>query len=182
MKYIIDKEKRPAYLQLYKLIRDDIVAGNYTCNTKLPSKRMLAAETGTSVVTVEHAYALLCDEGYVEARERSGYVVIFRQSDEFAAPGVRATEYSISRREHDYPDFPLSVLSKTMRKVLTEHGELLLEKCPGCGCMELREAIRRYLARNRGFRSGQNRLSLAPDRSSSTVLSSNCLAETVPMR
>jgi GntR family transcriptional regulator/MocR family aminotransferase len=39
-----------------------------------------------------------------------------------------------------------------MRKVLSERGELLLEKSPNCGCAELREAIRRYLARNRGIR------------------------------
>ena len=151
MKYIIDKRKRPAYLQLYNQIRDDIIAENYPYNTKLPSKRTLAEETGVSTITVEHAYALLCDEGYVEARERSGFVIIFRKSDEFAAPSVRATEYSTHRSEHHYPDFPLSVLSKTMRRVLTEHGELLLEKSPNCGCIELREAIRHYLARNRGI-------------------------------
>ncbi|MBQ3017423.1 MAG: PLP-dependent aminotransferase family protein, partial [Clostridia bacterium] len=46
---------------------------------------------------------------------------------------------------------PLSVLSKTMRKVLTEHGDLLLEKSPNYGCTELREAIKQYLARNRGI-------------------------------
>ena len=65
MKYIVDKKTRPVYLQLYKQIRDDIVAGNYSYKTKLPSKRNLAEETGVSVITVEHAYALLCDEGYV---------------------------------------------------------------------------------------------------------------------
>lgn len=151
MKYIINKRKRPAYLQLYNQIRDDIIAENYAYNTKLPSKRSLAEETGVSTITVEHAYALLCDEGYVESRERSGFVVIFRKSDEFAAPSVRPTEYSTHRSEHNYPDFPLSVISKTMRKVLTEHGDLLLEKSPNCGCIELREAIRYYLARNRGI-------------------------------
>lgn len=151
MKYIINKRKRPAYLQLYNQIRDDIIAENYAYNTKLPSKRSLAEETGVSTITVEHAYALLCDEGYVESRERSGFVVIFRKSDEFAAPSVRPTEYSTHRSEHNYPDFPLSVISKTMRKALTEHGDLLLEKSPNCGCIELREAIRHYLARNRGI-------------------------------
>ena len=151
MKYVIDKQKRPAYLQLYHQIRDDIISENYVYHAKLPSKRSLAAETGVSTITVEHAYALLCDEGYVEARERSGFVVIFRKSDEFAAPDVRSTEYPTHRSERLYPDFPLSVISKTMRKVLTEHGELLLEKSPNCGCIELREAIRHYLARNRGI-------------------------------
>ena len=38
-----------------------------------------------------------------------------------------------------------------MRKVLAEHGDFLLEKSPNCGCVELREAIRHYLARNRGI-------------------------------
>ena len=151
MKYIIDKENRPVYLQLYKQIRDDIVSGTYPYNTKLPSKRNLAEETGVSTITVEHAYALLCDEGYVESRERSGFVVIFRKSDGFA---VTEEQHNV-RMEHllepELPDFPMSVFSKTMRKVIAEHGDLLLEKSPECGCVELRDAIRRYLARNRGI-------------------------------
>ena len=151
MKYIIDKEKYPVYLQLYKQIRDDIISENYLYNTKLPSKRSLAEETGVSTITVEHAYALLCDEGYVEARERSGYVVIFRRSDGFAASDEQHTRHTSQYIETTNQYFPLSVLSKTMRKVLTEYGELLLEKSPNCGCNELREAIRHYLARNRGM-------------------------------
>lgn len=154
MKYRIDKEKRPIYLQLYKQIRDDIIAENYPYNTKLPSKRSLAEETGVSIITVEHAYELLCDEGYVESRERSGFVVIFRKTDGFAASSELHTESPIHHNEHAYPGFPLSVLSKTMRKVLTEQGELLLDKSPNCGCVELRDAIRHYLARNRGIQVG----------------------------
>ena len=95
MKYIIDKNKRPLYLQLYAQIRDDIVNGLYPCTSKLPSKRSLAEETGVSTITVEHAYALLCDEGYTESRERSGFVVIFRQNDGFA---------STTKTAHTYPE------------------------------------------------------------------------------
>ena len=151
MKYIVDKRKGPVYLQLYRFLRDDIIAENYPFGTKLPSKRNLAEETGVSIITVEHAYSLLCDEGYVEARQRSGYVVIFRKTDGFAASAVRTTEHLRHEADSAYPDFPLSVLSKTMRKVLTDHGELLLEKSPNCGCLALREAIRHYLARSRGI-------------------------------
>ncbi len=151
MRYIIDKTNRPVYLQLYKHLRDDIIAENYPYNTKLPSKRNLAAETGVSTITVEHAYALLCDEGYIDARERSGFVVIFRKTDGFAGTGTYHPEYTTHPAENVYPDFPLSVLSKTMRKVLSEHGDLLLEKSPNLGCLELRQAIRHYLARNRGI-------------------------------
>ena len=152
MKYIIDKENRPIYLQLYRQIRDDIISGNYPFGVKLPSKRGLAEETEVSTITVERAYALLCDEGYVEARERSGFIVIFRESDGFAAPNEHHTEQAAHRPDSQTPDFPLSVLSKTMRKVLTDHGDLLLEKSPNRGCLELREAIKHYLARNRGIK------------------------------
>lgn len=154
MKYKIDKEKRPVYLQIYKQIRDDIIRGNYPYNTKLPSKRSLAEEIGVSTITVEHAYALLCDEGYVESRERSGFVVIFRKADGFAASREFNMESFVRHNVNEYPDFPLSVLSKTMRKVLSEHGEVLLDKAPNCGCIELRDAIRHYLARNRGIQVG----------------------------
>ena len=145
-------EKR--YLQLYRQMRDDIIAGNYPYNTKLPSKRSLAEKTGVSTITVEHAYALLCDEGYVEAKERSGYVVIFRKNDGFAAVVDTAAKRPVQQEVQSYPDFPVSVLSRTMRKVLTERGDALLEKAPNCGCWELRDAIRRYLARNRGIQVG----------------------------
>ncbi|MBE6562497.1 MAG: PLP-dependent aminotransferase family protein [Ruminococcaceae bacterium] len=152
MKYIIDKEKRPVYLQLYSQLREDIVNGIYAYNSKLPSKRSLAEETGLSTVTVEHTYALLCDEGYAEAKERVGYIVTFRKDDGFAASVRTAPVYhNVHHSVPSYPDFPLSVLSKTMRKVLTEHGDIFLEKSPNIGCTELREAIRRYLARNRGI-------------------------------
>ena len=152
MKYIVDKNKRPVYLQLYSQLRDDIVNGIYPYNSKLPSKRSLAEETCVSTITVEHAYALLCDEGYAEAKERVGYIVTFLKEDGFASSMTAAPAYHSAYREsHAYPDFSLSVLSKTMRKVLTEHGDLLLEKSPNTGCTELREAIRRYLARNRGI-------------------------------
>ena len=158
MKYIIDKEKRPVYLQLYQQIREDIIAENYPYNTKLPSKRCLAEETGVSTVTVEHAYQLLCDEGYIEARERSGFVVIFRKSDGFAASARPQAEQTHPMTHHTYPDFPLSVFQKTMRKVLSDQGELLLEKSPNCGCDTLCVAICHYLARNRGIRVAKEQI------------------------
>ena len=152
MKYVIDKEKRPVYLQLYNQIREDIVNDILRFDSKLPSIRALAEELGISTVTVEHAYALLSDEGYVESRERSGYVVSFRKADGFASTAKTTHKYHpATETKHAYPDFPLSVLSKTMRRVLTEHGDLLLEKSPNNGCAELREAIIQYLARNRGI-------------------------------
>lgn len=152
MKYTIDNEERPIYLQLYKLIRDDIISGVYSYSSRLPSKRLLADELDISTITVEHAYALLCDEGYAEARERSGYFVIFRQADGFAASAPASKPQDSSyHAAHNYPEFSVSLLSRTMRRVLTEHKDQLLEKSSNSGCVQLREALRQYLARNRGI-------------------------------
>lgn len=64
MHYHIDKTAaQSAYLQLYHQLRRDIVSGVYPLGTKMPSKRLIATETGVSVITVEHALAILCDEG-----------------------------------------------------------------------------------------------------------------------
>ena len=79
MKYVINPQQRPVYLQIYRQIRDDIVAGNYLFGTKLPSKRQLSEETGVSIITIEHAYSLLCEEGYIESKERIGELCILRE-------------------------------------------------------------------------------------------------------
>lgn len=155
MKYSIQKEiDAPAYLQLYKQVREDIVEGLYPYHTKLPSKRLIAAETGISTVTVEHAYALLCEEGYVESRERSGYFVCFRTEDVFPAFS-KETFTLMTPIPHspssETPDFPFSVLAKTMRSVLNDYEESILDRGPNSGCTELRDALRRYLLRSRGI-------------------------------
>ena len=153
MKYKVDKNLRPVYLQIYKQIKDDIISGNYPYNTKLPSKRLLADETETSTITVEHAYSLLCDEGYVESRERSGYFVIFRKGDGFALPsGAENPRPQLPYQHQASPDFPFSVLAKTMRSVISDFGEAILERSQNKGCPELRLAIKHYLAKNRGIR------------------------------
>ncbi|MBE6926268.1 MAG: PLP-dependent aminotransferase family protein [Ruminococcaceae bacterium] len=153
MKYIIDKEKRPVYLQIYNLIRDDILNEILPFNSKLPSIRILAEELTISTITVEHAYALLCDEGYIEARERSGYFVIFRADDGFVSAPTSNIIRRVQPSNHieTNTDFPFSVLAKTMRKIISDAGEGMLERSPNLGTLELREAIRTYLAQNRGF-------------------------------
>jgi len=155
MKYYTDKtNKEPAYLQLYKQVKEDIVNGVYLYGSKLPSKRLTAAETGISTVTVEHAYALLCDEGYVESRERSGYIVIFREDDGFMSSSRMIEPDPHQNNAHSSGmtfSFPLMV--KTMRKVMNDYGEELFERSPNEGCIRLREEISRYLERSRGIKA-----------------------------
>ena len=75
---IYDLEKRgqtPLYEYLYACIRDDILQGVLQAGEKLPSKRAMAKDHGIALITVENAYAQLMIEGYVTAKEKSGYFV-----------------------------------------------------------------------------------------------------------
>ncbi|MCI5839340.1 MAG: PLP-dependent aminotransferase family protein [Peptoniphilaceae bacterium] len=152
MNYKINKKEKPIYLQVYKKIRDDIINGVYPFNKKLPSKRLLADEIGVSTVTVEHAYSLLCEEGYVKSVERSGFFVTFKKTDGFAFSNI--TEKVSKNRKistSSYPNFSISILSKTMRKVISEYYDVILDKSPNKGTFEFRNAIKQYLFRNRAM-------------------------------
>ena len=160
MNYPIDRETTiPAYIQLYRHLVRDIVAGVYPPGQKLPSKRVMAAETGVSVITVEHALDLLEEEGYAEARERSGCFVTYRQAGDVRVPG--STGPAVTAAEpaaHMAGEFPFSVLVRTMRKVLLDYGDRILVKSPNRGCAELREEISRYLIRSRGIEVSADRI------------------------
>lgn len=152
MKYSINpNSKQKAYMQLYKQLRSDIINSLYKHGDKLPSKRILAEETLTSVITVEHAYGILCDEGYIEAKERSGYFVTYQKYN--FVPVAEHEMNDISSTSHHYhtDDFPFSLFAKTMRNVISKYGENILIKSPNAGCMELKKAISDYLARGKGI-------------------------------
>ncbi len=151
MKYSIEKNSRKsAYLQLYEQIRRDIEAGAYPFGAKLPSKRIMSEEIGMSVITVEHTYDLLSEEGYIESRERSGYFVIYKEGD-FLSHALENVPPPISHSAAPKSPFPFSVMAKAMRKVLSESGEGIFERSPNTGCPEFRSVISAYLKRSVGI-------------------------------
>lgn len=155
MKYRIQEASpSPAYLQLYYQLRQDIIQQIYPKGTKLPSKRLLSEEAGCSVITVEHAYSILCDEGYAEARERSGYFVVYQSEDFLSTKDASPENEPLVSYSHNTAnaEFPFSVLSKTMRRVLAKYGDRILVKSPNHGCTELRKTIADYLARSNGMK------------------------------
>lgn len=129
-----NKQKNtPAYLRLYEQLRGGIVENIYPIGSRLPSKRALAEQTGLSVITVEHAMQLLCEEGYAEARPRSGVYVSFRAEDFLAQPPSAAV-LPQTLPSHDTGGFPFSVMARAMRRVLMDYEGRLLTRSPGCGC------------------------------------------------
>lgn len=146
-----------SYMKLYIELREHITQGVYGYGEKLPSKRQLADSHGVSVITVEHAYELLMEEGYVEPRQRSGYFVIYRQGDSYPVgqAGNRQVASAIGQMKTERREagteslFPFSAFAKTMRSVLSFYGEKILHPSPNHGCEELRQAIAAYLGRSR---------------------------------
>lgn len=150
------RDEKTKYYYLYSAIKEDILSGNLKKNEKLPSKRSLAEHLGISLITVENAYQMLKDEGYIESRERSGYFVseitpIKRNSKEQKKLDLLEMDCRNAKTVEKETLFPESVYFKTVRSVLTEYGSELLEKSPNEGCAILRNAIAKYLLRYRGI-------------------------------
>ena len=142
---------KPKYLEIYYKIRDAIILGEYPTGSKLPSKRTLSSDLSVSTITIEHAYGLLEEEGYIETRERSGYFVTFKKEDGFMSALSPIVDNSKAHVNQKQDDFPFSVLAKTMRKVISDYQEDILQKSPSTGCDILKVAIKNYLARSRNI-------------------------------
>lgn len=68
---IDQKSEEPLYLQIRSQIIAAIATGELVPGTALPSVRALASDLGINLHTVNKAYAVLRDEGYVLMRGRS---------------------------------------------------------------------------------------------------------------
>ena len=149
------QDKKPLYEQLYEYIKEEIRSGRLAAGERLPSKRTLAAHLKVSRSTVEMAYDQLVSEGYIRARERSGYYV--RQAERTFAVGRRVQrivpeaepepdmKYDLRTSGVDTEKFPFTVWARLMRDILSEQGQELLQAGPPQGLYKLRESISRYL-------------------------------------
>ena len=111
-----------SYLKIYHRLRSEIVSGIYPYGVRLPSKRQLAEQMNVSVITIAHAYDILCEEGYAEARQRSGYYACYRAAEHFQVGIPEAPSSHISQPLNLHAsgsDFPFTIFAKTMRRVLS---------------------------------------------------------------
>ncbi|MBO5328731.1 MAG: PLP-dependent aminotransferase family protein [Clostridia bacterium] len=159
---LYDLNEKHKYYSLYKRIRQDVLSGKLKWGDKLPSKRALAQELSVSVITVQTAYEQLLAEGYVIAKERSGYFVAKVNVGPSAAEQALPEKKTDSKRSYKLDlvkgsapanMFPFSVWAKLMRGVLSDCGEHLLERVPCDGDYELKSAICAYLYRARGIQT-----------------------------
>ena len=158
------------YIEIYEDIKRKIVSGVYEYKSKLPSKRVTADNYHVSVITVEHAYELLIEEGYVITEEKKGYFVSYLENEFLEYDkGSDPLSYVVRRDPrsgripYDRGTVPLSheaheelsfnIYAKTVRRVLSEYGEEIKERPHSYGCEVLRRAIADYLLRNRGIKT-----------------------------
>ena len=152
------------YEYLYKCIKNDILLGNLGVHEKLPSKRSFAKNLGISVITVENAYEQLMAEGYIYSIPKKGfYVADLRELNLTKTHSVGPDNALLSIKEKvpyladftsnqtDSEIFPFTIWARTMRELLNENQQQLMENPPCGGIMALRQAIADYLHAFRGM-------------------------------
>jgi len=162
----------PLYEQLYRSLAAEMRAGTLTAGTRMPGKRRLAAELSVSVNTVDTAYQMLAAEGYLTARERSGftvqeYLALPQGTQPPAAPSAPAAahpadtappvQFDLSTRGVDPGLFPFRTWARLQKELLYSAPELLT---PGDarGDAALRQALAGYLAEYRGVQCDPEQL------------------------
>ena len=161
------KKNKNKYLSIYERVRDDIVSGIYAKNSKLPSKRTMADEYGVSVITVEHAYELLSEEGYILPMEKKGYYVIYAPDSFFEVASEIPKDSNVQLKSpvksafiNKFDDYELSFsqYARMMRRVISIYGEELTLKSPGFGTDHMRMTLAAYLRRSRRIDVDYNRI------------------------
>jgi GntR family transcriptional regulator/MocR family aminotransferase len=146
--------------QLYDFLKAEILSGNLESNEKLPSKRMLAQSLKCSITTIQTAYNQLVDEGYLNAKEKSGYFVAelsgivtlgSSQPDSLGFEKPREQyRYDFSYHGVDFDHFPFQHWRRVMREVVDERDRDLLRLGDSKGDAGLRTSIAHYLHQSRG--------------------------------
>jgi GntR family transcriptional regulator/MocR family aminotransferase len=146
--------------QLYHFLKTEIMNGNLTNNEKIPSKRQLAQNLKCSINTIQGAYNQLVDEGYLIAKEKSGYYVAELagivslgqiQGEPLALEKTRERyRYDFSHHGVDFDHFPFQQWRRVTRAVIDERDRDLLRMGDSKGDIGLRTNIARYLHHSRG--------------------------------
>ena len=162
-------KKQKLYISLYEQLKNQIIEGQYQAQDKFPSKRQLSEHLSLSHTTIEHAYQLLLDEGFIYSKPRSGYYVSDIQSlpvininNQFIeiepkTPESKQYKYAFNL-EIDAEYFPLNLFRKYAKEAFEDNELALLEKGDIQGELNLRQQIAHYLFNSRGVSCHPNQI------------------------
>lgn len=177
-----EKIEGPLYLQIYRQVKEEIVCGEITEGTRLPSVRALADTLGVSRNTVTSAYQQLCSEGYIQNKARSGFYArtldsrFFNFADQKfekppqsgPEPGQTRSDPSGNRYDFQYGrlhpnDFPFTLWRKLSSQILSAPDPGGMVAYPDRrGDPGLRTEIMRYLYESRGVRCSPDQIVITP--------------------
>jgi GntR family transcriptional regulator/MocR family aminotransferase len=144
-------------------MREHILSGKLSADSRLPSVRDMAAELSVSRNTVDGAYQELYAEGYLYSRPRSGYFVAALdqgaapqslsgkpvQCDHSPGPPANFT-YDFHPARLDPESFPAALWKKCFLESLRQNTRQLVQYGDCQGDWGLRSSIQSYLERSRG--------------------------------
>ncbi|QHT62509.1 PLP-dependent aminotransferase family protein [Paenibacillus lycopersici] len=192
----------PLYRQLYSQIRTRIQDGVLKDGTKLPSIRSLGRQLGMSKTTIETAYHMLLEEGFVIGKERAGMIVVnpgagrlktavpdarqepAGESDAAAQAGgsgqgraVRARPIDFSLLTIDGDAFPVRLWKSVVGESIAIHADSLHDYGDPQGEYAFRESLAHYLQQSRGVRCSPEQIVVGTGISSSLQLLARLLGE-----
>lgn len=152
----------PIYLQICARFKTAIAEGRLAPGDRVPSVRTLASELGLSRGTVNLAYQILAEEGYLEFRGAAGTFVDLRVKrtgevrPSSSAQGHAPTEPSPNVRPFQLglpalDAFPRKTWNRLVSRRSRELSAGQLGYPEPAGLMALRERIAAYLAFSRGI-------------------------------
>ncbi len=154
-------ENNPIYIQLYEAISAEIACGRLPNGSKLTPRRTLAAELGISQNTVESAYKMLQDTGYVTAIPRQGYVVSFKSSvlgNELPWEINAPEQVVFSPNGIDTSQVNFTAYAKILRNVAYNNGMDIFSYVDKSGEFVLRSAIAQYLYSFRNIKTSPDKI------------------------
>ena len=153
------------YVQLYKSIRDDILAGELQGGEKLPSLRSLSKSLNISITTAQLSYNQLLVEGYIVSKPQSGYYIAEVSSSkqkeklEFLEDLDSMESSSISNPYLcDMECFDFIKWKKCSARVFNDYSDLLLYESDPQGEIILRNQIARYVHSARGVKCNPSQI------------------------
>jgi len=107
MRIPLDRQSEvPLYRQIESYLRQQILSGSLSPDTRLPATRRLAQDLGVSRITVKNAYAELESDGLVYSREGSGSYVMEPVQPPASSIGDSQTAWPLWQREAGMGDNP----------------------------------------------------------------------------
>lgn len=181
MMVLNERSSETLCVQIYNKIKSEILSGNLSVGSKLPSTRTLSKSLNVSRNTVEAAYQQLSSEGYIKSKPCSGYIVEEIHNLEITDSEVKSSNANVNHmteanfnKDNEEPylydfkygalssgNFPLNTWRKLTNQCLSSiSAEKMLCYNDPKGEIELRIEIMKYLSKSRGVHCTPNEIIL----------------------